>query len=74
MLKKEDRNVFASTDPKDVTWRVEQVKIDHFIEGIVPDPEIEAYESELDKAGIHDVNERIRLIGQFIKAKEHLAE
>jgi hypothetical protein len=69
-MKKEARNLFESTDPKDVAWRVEQAKIDNFIEGVTPDPEIEAYVFELDKAGITDVSERIRRIGEFIKAKE----
>jgi hypothetical protein len=72
--KKEIENRFNSSDPKHVAWRVEQSKVDNFIEGISPDRDIEAFVLKLDKEGITDVNERIRRIGDFIKSKEKGAE
>lgn len=68
------QNRFSSTDPQDITWRVEQAKVDNFIEGVTPDRDIEAFVLKLDRDGIKDTNERIRKIGDFIKAKEKGAE
>jgi hypothetical protein len=51
-LKKQDGNLFTSTDPNDVSWRVEQAKVDNFIEGVTPDHDIEAYVLALDKSGL----------------------
>lgn len=69
-----NRNRFTSSKPEDVSWRVEQMKIDNFIEGITPDRDIEAFVLQLDQEGIHDTKERIRKIGEFIKSKEKGAE
>lgn len=68
------KNRFTSTDPKDIAWRVEQAKVDNFIEGIVPDRDIEAFVLQLDRDGINDINERLLKIAEFIKAKEKEAE
>lgn len=65
------KNRFTSTDPEDIAWRVEQSIIDNYIEGIIPDQDCEDFLMQLDREGINDVNERLRRIGEFIKAKEN---
>lgn len=67
-------NRFRSTDPKDIAWRVEQAKVDNFIEGVTPDRDIEAFVLQLDLKGIKDRKERLDKIGEFLKAKEKGAE
>lgn len=65
---------FSSNDPKDIAWRVEQIKVDNVIEGVTPNRDIEAFVLQLNREGINDINERLRRIGEFIKAKEKGAE
>lgn len=64
------KNIFTSTDPKDIAWRAEQMRISNFIEGVTLDQDCEAFLMQLDRDGINDINERLRKIGEFIKAKE----
>lgn len=65
---------FSSNDPKDIAWRVEQIKVDNVIEGVTPNRDIEAFVLQLDREGINDINERLHKIGEFIKTKEKGAE
>lgn len=65
-----NKNRFTSTDSQDIAWRIEQAKVDNFIEGVTPDRDIEAFVLQLDRDGIKDTNERLRKIGDFIKTKE----
>ncbi|WP_433947009.1 hypothetical protein [Paenibacillus sp. SN-8-1] len=70
IIGKDVGNRFTSSKPGDILWRTEQVKVDNFIEGVVPDKDIESFVARLDKLGINEVEERIKMIGRFIKEKE----
>lgn len=58
---------FTSIHPQDIAWRAEQVRVDHYIEGIVPDPDIEKFVSQLDSK--ESTDNRIHKIIAFIKEK-----
>ncbi|WP_068612573.1 hypothetical protein [Paenibacillus tuaregi] len=70
VIGKDLRNRFTSSKPHDISWRTEQVKVDNFIEGVVPDKDIESFVARLDKLGINEAEKRIKMIGRFIKEKE----
>lgn len=64
-------SIYVSMKPEHVKFRREQMRVNNYIENILPNPKIDAFVEELDKQGIHDTEERIKLIGDFIKSKKH---
>lgn len=64
-MKKE--SLFNSMTSEAVAYRLNQMKVDNFIEGIVPDKRIKRFVHELDQAGVTDTETRIKMIGDFIQ-------
>lgn len=55
---------FASSDPEDVAWRVEQMHANNAIEGIERNPVLKAYVEKMQPAGL-TVEEKIQRIVDF---------